>query len=195
MLYLVEDQNDGLWSVRWNVGNSSSSSSWRHLSITCSWPRMQSKWHTITNRIPAAANEEPGRISTTPLDAAPGGPTKGSAVNCGSDCDTNSDGCFYFLFAQSDAGILHYLGPSSTLSSNVWCARLSVPHSSAFIWTQTNKLSLRAEDQDQDFSASLEGCANRVPSPGGVGKCVCALLMTFQDIFNILYIILQDIMH
>lgn len=121
-----------MWTVRWNVGNSSGSSSWRRLSITCSWPRMQSKWHTITNRIPAAANEEPGRISTTPLDAAPGGPTRGSAVNCGSDCDTNSDGCFYFLFAQSDAGILHYLGPSSTRSSNVWCVRLSVPRSSVF---------------------------------------------------------------
>lgn len=174
-----------MWTVRWNVGNSSGSSSWRRLTITCSWPRMQSEWHTTTNRIPAAANEEPGRISTTPLDAAPGGPTKGSAVNCGSDYDTSSDGCFYFLFAQSDAGTLHYLGPSSTLSSNVWWERLSVLRPSAFIWWRANQLSLRAEDQHQDFSASLEGCANHVPSPEGVGKCVCALVNTFQDIFNI----------
>lgn len=143
MLYWVDEQNDGMWTVRWNVGNSSGSSSWRRLSTTCSWPGMQGEWHTITNRIPAAANEEPGRISTTPLDAAPRGPTKGSAVNCGPDHGTSSDGCFYFLFAQSNAGILHYLEPSSTLASNVWCAHLSVLCSSAFIWTRTNQLSLR----------------------------------------------------
>lgn len=143
MLYWVDDQNDGMWTVRWNVGNSSGSSSWRRLSTTCSWPGMQSEWQTITNRTPAAANEEPGRISTTPLDAAPGGPTKGSAVNCGSDYDTSSDGCFYFLFTQSNAGILHYLEPSSTLASNVWRARLSVLCFSVFIWTRTYQLSLR----------------------------------------------------
>lgn len=143
MLYRVDEQNDGTWTVRWNVGNSSGSSSWRHLGTTCSWPGTQSEWHTITNRIPAAANEEPGRTSTTPLDASPGGPTKGSAVNCGSDCDTSSDGCFYFLFAQSNAGILHYLEPSSTLAPNVWRVRLSVLRSSAHIRTRTNQLSLR----------------------------------------------------
>lgn len=56
-------------------------------------------------------------------------------------------------------------------------------------YLNTNK---PAVTQDQDFSASLEGCANHVQR---VGKCVCALLMTFQEVFNILDIILQDIMH
>lgn len=103
-----DDKNSWMRTARRNVGNSHPG----RLKVACNRWGMRNKWHAITSRVPAAANEEPRRISTTSpandppppirlpptLDAVPGGPTGGSAANCGSNYSTSSDGCVYFLF-------------------------------------------------------------------------------------------------